>query len=234
VTTVGIVPARGGSKRIPRKNIKDFHGRPLIAHTIGAMLDASVFDRVVVSTDDHEIASISSAAGAEVPFLRPPELADDITGTGAVIRHAIGQLEQDHGEPLDAVCLMYPAAVFVTASDLTNALDALRADPELDYVFSATTFASPIERALEVDHHGRASLLHPEHLLTRSQDLRDRYHDVGQFYWGRRASWMDAVPVLQGRSRVHEIERWRVQDIDTPEDWTRAEMLYELIGHRPR
>lgn len=227
MTVVGIVPARGGSKRIPRKNVKDFHGRPLIAYALDTMLAAGVFDRVVVSTDDEQIAEVAVACGAEVPFVRPAELSDDTTGTGAVIRHAIARLETD--APLDAVCLVYPAAVFITSDDLVAALESLRADADLDYVFSATTFAAPIERALAVGPEGRITLLRPEHLVTRSQDLEPRYHDVGQFYWGRRDSWMDARPVLTARSQLYEIERWRVQDIDTPDDWTRAEVLHELI-----
>lgn len=228
MTTVGIVPARGGSKRIPRKNIRAFHGKPLIAHAIATLIDSQVFDRVVVTTDDDEIADVARTHGAEVPFVRPVELSNDTAGTGAVIRHAIGQLE--HDGPLDDVCLVYPAAVFIEPADLISALDSLRQDPTLDYVFSGTTFPAPIERALEIDASGLVSMVHPEHLLTRSQDLDDRFHDVGQFYWGRRDSWMASLPVMTSRSRLHEIERWRVQDIDTEEDWIRAELLFQLIG----
>ncbi len=227
MATVGILPARGGSKRIPRKNVKPFRGRPLIGHAVETMLDSEVFDRVVVTTDDDEVATIAEAAGAEAPFRRPPELSDDATGTGAVIRHAIAEVERDG--PLDEICLVYPTAVFITADDLRSALARLRAEPELQYVFSATTFPAPIERALQVGPDGRASMLRPEHLLTRSQDLEERFHDVGQFYWGRRQAWVEAVPVMTGRSVLHEIPRWRVQDIDTPEDWRRAEVLHELI-----
>ena len=228
MSTVGIIPARGGSKRIPRKNINHFHGRPLIAYAISTMLESNVFDRVVVSTDDDEVASIARSFGAEVPFVRPAELSDDTTGTGAVIRHAIGRLELDNS--VDEVCLAYPAAVFMTVDDLRDSLDRLRRNTEIDYVFSATTFPAPVERALKVGADGAASMIHPKHLLTRSQDLEERYHDVGQFYWGRREAWMSGIPVMTGKSLLHEIPRWRVQDIDTPDDWVRAEVLFELVS----
>lgn len=231
--TIGIIPARGGSKRIPRKNVREFHGRPLIAHSITAMVDSGIFDRIVVSTDDDEIADVAIAAGAEAPFRRPDELSDDHTGTGAVIRHALDMLidASADGSTVDetAVCLMYPAAVFVTPDDLSAALETL-IENTVDYVFSASRFSAPIERALAIGDDGLASMLEPEHLLTRSQDLDDRFHDVGQFYWGRCSAWRAATPVMTGRSMVHQIPAWRVQDIDTADDWTRAEILFELLA----
>lgn len=233
MSTVGLIPARGGSKRIPRKNIRTFHGRPLIEYAITTMLESKVFDRVVVSTDDDEIADVALAAGAEVPFRRPDELADDSTGTGAVIRHAISALESSSSDRIDELCLVYPGAVFVTTDDLSRSLAALRAS-DVQYVFSASTFAAPIERAMRIDGEGLAHMERPEHLLTRSQDLVEAYHDVGQFYWGRRNAWVDGVAVLAGRSKVHLIERWRVQDIDTPEDWQRAEILFDLLDRTVR
>lgn len=233
MSTVGLIPARGGSKRIPRKNIRAFHGRPLIEYAIATMLEAEIFDRVIVSTDDDEIAAVASTAGADVPFKRPPELADDSTGTGAVIRHAISALESSSSDRIDELCLVYPGAVFVTADDLISSLAMLRGS-DSQYVFSASTFAAPIERALRLDPGGHARMEQPEHLLTRSQDLEEAYHDVGQFYWGRRDAWADGVAVLAGRSMVHLMERWRVQDIDTPEDWRRAEILFDVLDRTAR
>ncbi len=224
---VGLVPARGGSKRIPRKNIRPFHGRPMIARTIETMTAAAMFDRIVVSTDDDEIAAIAEGAGAEAPFRRPAELADDHAGTGAVVRHAIVELERD-GAPVDALCLVYPTAVFTTSADLSGA-GARLLTGSLDYVFSATRYAAPIERALRRRDDGTCEMVWPEHLLTRSQDLEDAYHDVGQFYWGTGDAWRAATPVMQGVSEIFEIPPWRVQDIDTPDDWQRAELLFELL-----
>lgn len=227
--TVGLLPARGGSKRIPRKNIKPLLGVPMIARTIATMADAGVFDHVVVSTDDDEVAAVATAAGAEVPFRRPAHLSDDHTGTGAVVRHALDELERLGRRPTH-LCLVYPAAVFAEADDFRDALARLRSDPDLQYVFSATTYAAPIERALRIGPDGRVVLVHPDHLMTRSQDLPEHYHDVGQFYWGRRDAWADGVPVLAGRSAIHHIPRHRVQDIDDQEDWARAEALLRVTG----
>lgn len=224
---VGLIPARGGSKRIPRKNIRPFHGRPMIVHTIDTMTASQVFDRIVVSTDDDDVARVAEQAGAEAPFRRPAELADDHAGTGAVVRHAIDELEQRGGE-VRALCLVYPTAVFTTADDLVEAGRRLAAGT-LDYVFSATRYAAPIERALRRRDDGTCAMVSPEHLLTRSQDLQEAFHDVGQFYWGTGDAWRAAVPVMQGRSEIFEIPPWRVQDIDTPDDWHRAELLFELL-----
>ncbi len=233
MSTIGLIPARGGSKRVPRKNIREFHGRPLIEYAIDTMLRANIFDRVIVSTDDEEIASVASSAGADVPFTRPAELADDSTGTGAVIRHAISALEEASTDRIDELCLVYPGAVFITTDDLTRSLTSLR-ESDVQYVFAASTFSAPIERAIRVDDAGLVHMEHPKHLLTRSQDLEDAFHDVGQFYWGRRDAWADAVPVMAGRSKIHRIERWRVQDIDTPEDWRRAEILFDVLARTMR
>lgn len=231
---IGLVPARGGSKRIPRKNIKQFHGVPLIARTIATMRASGAFDRIVVSTDDDEIAAIASDAGAELPFRRPAELADDITGTGAVVRDALAHLESDPehrlGSPrqIAALCLVYPGAVFVTPGDLVSARAQLESSGR-QYVFSASTYPAPIERALRRSPSGAVSMLHPEMLLTPTQQFEPAYHDVGQFYWGRRDAWAAGVPVLRGDSEIFEIPHWRVQDIDTPDDWVRAEILFELV-----
>ncbi|MDJ0663494.1 MAG: pseudaminic acid cytidylyltransferase [Acidimicrobiia bacterium] len=227
--TVAVVPARGGSKRIPRKNIRPFRGTPLLVRTINLLRQTSVFDRVVVSTDDTEIAELATAAGAEAPFLRPAELADDHTGARPVIIHAIETLESQSGTQLGSVCIVYPTAVFIEPRDLEESFEQLRSQ-RVDFVFSAAGFDSPIQRALRVRSDGICELMWPEHTLTRSQDLEEAYHDAGQFYWGHRDSWLAGRPVFQSRSLLHILPRWRVQDIDTEEDWHRAELIHRMLS----
>ncbi len=222
--SVAIIPARGGSKRIPRKNIQPFLGVPLIVRTLQLVQGAGVFDRVVVSTDDDEVASLARDAGAEVPFIRPPELSDDHTGTRPVIQHAIRQLEAAAGTSLGLVCSVYATAVFLTADDLVAARQLL-VDSAAAFVFSATTFPAPIQRALRRRPDGTCEMFQPEHRTTRSQDLEEAYHDAGQFYWGTREAWLSDTPTFGSQSRMFVLPRWRVQDIDTPEDWHRAEMM---------
>lgn len=223
---VALIPARGGSKRIPRKNIRPFRGVPLLARTVGLALSAGLFDRVVVSTDDEEIADVAAAAGAEAPFRRPAELADDHTGTRAVVHHALRELE-DSGPPVDALCLLYPAAVFVAPDDLARAKGLL--DDDVDFVISATTYPAPIQRALRLRDDGTCEMLWPEHLRSRSQDLEETFHDAGQFYWGRRDAWLIDGSVLTARTRLHLLPHWRVQDIDSLDDWQRAELIHRML-----
>ena len=222
-TAVAVIPARGGGKRIPRKNVRPFLGRPLIARTVRAAVGAGLFEAVIVSTDDDESASLAGSAGAQVPFVRPATLSDDHSGTREVIQHAVAELESA-GWTFDLVCSVSTTAVLVRPEDLKASRDAL-VSSRADFVFSATTFAFPIQRALRVDDDGSVAMVQPEHRLTRSQDLEEAYHDAGQFYWGRRDAWMSDEPMFGGRSRIHRLPRWRVQDIDTMEDWERAEMM---------
>jgi N-acylneuraminate cytidylyltransferase len=226
--TVAVIPARGGSKRIPRKNIKPFLGVPMLGRAISVLSAAQVFDSIVVSTDDEEIASIASQAGAEVPFRRPAELAGDMAGTMPVIVHAIRELEK-RGVMPQYVCCAYPAAVLSSPQDIRAARDILTSE-DLDYVFTGTTFPFPIQRALRKLGDGTCEMFWPEHRETRSQDLEPAFHDAGQFYFGRRESWLEGRPFFGHRSRMLELPRYRVQDIDTPEDWTRAEMIFRLLG----
>jgi len=225
---VAIVPARGGSKRIPRKNIKPFLGTPLIVRTIGTLVDSHLFDIVIVSTDDEEIAHLAVEAGASAPFRRPAELADDLSGTAPVIRHAVQELEPELGTTVGIVCAVYPAAVFTRSRDLIESLPMMD-DGEVDFVFAATTFAYPIQRALRRLPDGSCEMLWPQHLMTRSQDLEETYHDAGQFYWGRRDAWLSERAVFSARSRLYLMPRHRVQDIDTAEDWESAELLFEIL-----
>lgn len=228
---LAVIPARGGSKRIPRKNIKDFFGRPMIAWSIAAARDSGCFDRIVVSTDDAEIAAVARAHGAETPFVRPLELADDHTPTIPVIAHAI-QWYLDRGEAVDAACCIYATAPFVQAEDLRAGLAALMAE-DCAYVFSATSFPFPIQRAIRINAQGRAEMFNPEHFATRSQDLEEAFHDAGQFYWGRPEAWLQGLPIFSPQSIPLRLPRNRVQDIDTLEDWVQAEQLFALQQRPP-
>jgi pseudaminic acid cytidylyltransferase len=224
---VAIIPARGGSKRIPRKNIRPFAGRPIIGHSIACALQAGIFDRVIVSTDDPEIASVSTSFGAEVPFLRPAELADDHTGTTDVIAHACNQLTES-GVHMDAVCAIYPTAPFLRAEDLVEGLRILQS-VSWSFVFSASTFEYPIFRAFRRQPSGGIEMVFPEHFDSRSQDLAEAVHDAGQFYWGRPDAWLRGERIFSPRATVVMIPRWRAQDIDTEEDWQRAEMMARSV-----
>jgi pseudaminic acid cytidylyltransferase len=222
---LAVIPARGGSKRIPRKNVRPFAGRPMIAHAIAAAQAAGVFDRIVVSTDDAEIASVARAHGAEVPFMRPPELSDDHPGTLPVIAHAIAQQRWRDDRP---VCCIYPGVPLLDPADLRRTL-ALLLSSGCDFAFPVLAFPSPVQRAMRRDAQGRAQPLQAEHAATRTQDLEPAFHDAGQFCWGWPAAWRGGIsPHAGGATLV--LPPWRAVDIDTPEDWARAELLYAALG----
>lgn len=223
---LAVIPARGGSKRIPRKNIKPFLGKPIIAYSIEAALKSACFDRVIVSTDDDEIAAVAEKYGAEVPFRRPAELSNDYCATTTVIQHAINWMESRGSVPRH-VCCLYATAPFITAANLRTGYEALIAS-DVAYVFSATSFPFPIQRAIKLDSQGNVSMFQPEHYLTRSQDLEPAYHDAGQFYWGKADSFKNDLPVFTSGAKVVMLPRSMVQDIDTVEDWEQAELLYRL------
>lgn len=220
---LAIIPARGGSKRIPHKNIKLFGGRPMIAWSIAAARDSGLFDQIIVSTDDIQIAEVARAEGATVPFMRPPELSDDHTGTKPVIAHAISWLAENGTYP-DLVCCIYATAPFVDADDLRRGLDSLRTT-DADFAFSVTSYAAPIQRALKIRPDRRLEMFDPAQFETRSQDLEAAWHDAAQFYWGRAKAWHDAGPIFGPHAAPVIIPRQRVQDIDTPEDWELAERM---------
>jgi len=224
---IAIIPARGGSKRIPRKNIKLFFGKPMIAWSIEAAKASGCFDRIIVSTDDDEIADIAKRYGAEVPFMRPAELSKDFAGTTSVVKHAIETLLAQGGT-LNDVCCIYATAPFVTAEDIRQAFEKLVAN-NCNYVFSATSFPFPIQRALKVSERGYVEMFQPENFAKRSQDLEESFHDAGQFYWGTVKAWVDESLIFGHNSMAHILPRYRVQDIDTPEDWLRAEMLFKAL-----
>jgi len=224
---IAIIPARGGSKRIPRKNIKLFHGKPMIAYSIEAAIKSGCFDKVIVSTDDAEIADVAQQFGAQVPFMRPADIADDYATTLDVMKHALEWLEAQ-GDVIDNVCCLYATAPFVLPSNLKQGYEALQSG-ELDYAFSATSYAFPIQRALKLNAEGTVEMFQPEHFNTRSQDLIEAYHDAGQFYWGTTDAFKAKRPIFGVKSKAVLLPRKQVQDIDTPEDWDLAEALFQVI-----
>ena len=224
---LAVIPARGGSKRIPRKNIKPFCGKPMIVWSIEAALQSGCFDQVIVSTDDAEIADVARQYGASVPFTRPSELSDDYTGTLPVIRHVIEWFNA-RGQAVEQVCCLYATAPFVRVDDIQRGLQILE-ETGSDYAFSVTTYAFPIQRALRLTEQGRVEMFNPEYFNTRSQDLEEAFHDAGQFYWGRASAWLQGKMIFNPGSAPALSPRHRVQDIDTPEDWMRAEWLFKAM-----
>lgn len=222
---VAIIPARGGSKRIPKKNIKNFAGKPIISYSIKVAREAKIFDRVIVSTDSEEIAGVARDFGAEVPFIRPPELSDDFTGIDAVVLHALNWL-MDHGDSVKYVCCIFATAPFIRSEYVIKSFDQLR-NAGATSAFSLTTFPYPIFRALNITDSGRLEMIWPENIKSRSQDFPTAYHDAGQFYWANAKKYLkekklfskDSVPVI--------LPRFMVQDIDTPEDWETAEQMFK-------
>lgn len=226
---VAIIPARGGSKRIPRKNIKEFCGKPMIVWSIEAAQRTSVFDRIVVSTDDEEIAEVARRYGAEVPFMRPAEISDDFTTTVDVICHALQEISKE--TTIDSACCIYATAPFLDSEDLLQAYSTLK-HSDYDYVFSATSFPFPIQRAIRLNESGQVAMFSPSCETTRSQDLEPAYHDAGQFYWGKPEAFMARKGFFTSKSAIQLLPRERVQDIDTQEDWHIAEILFELLATR--
>jgi pseudaminic acid cytidylyltransferase len=224
---LAIIPARGGSKRIPRKNIRQFCGKPMVAWSIEAARESRLFDHIMVSTEDAEVAAAAIQWGAEVPFGRPAELSDDHTGTTDVIGHA-AQWAVDQGWPVTAVCCIYATAPFMQASDLVRGLHALESGAWA-YAFAATSFAASVFRSFREHPDGGLEMFFPEHFGTRSQDLPIALHDAGQFYWGRPSAWIERKRMFDRHSTPVLIPRWRVQDIDDEDDWRTAELIFRQL-----
>jgi N-acylneuraminate cytidylyltransferase len=224
---IAVIPARGGSKRIPRKNIRDFCGKPMIAWSIEAARISGCFDRILVSTDDPEIADVAREFGAEAPFMRPAELADDHTPTIPVISHAVNWVKS-HGESPETVCCIYATAPMLQAEDLRQGLALLEAQ-QCDYVFPVAIYPFPIQRAVRITTTGRVEMFYPENFGTRSQDLEPAYHDAGQFYWGHAHTWLSGRPIFSPLTIPLILPGHRVQDIDTPDDWQRAEWMFRYL-----
>jgi pseudaminic acid cytidylyltransferase len=225
---IAVIPARGGSKRIPRKNIKLFHGKPMIAYAIDVARTSNIFDHIVVTTDDKEIAEIAKSCGAEIPFMRPSNISDDITPTVPVISHAIKSCQEIGWFPSE-VCCIYPGVPFLSASDLRKGYEILKHNRK-GYTFAVTTFPSAIQRAFRRQADGSVQPFHPEFAATRTQDLEPGYFDVGQFYWGNTKSWIEELNIhLNGHTLI--VPEWKVVDIDTHADWERAEILYSALNN---
>ncbi len=227
---IALIPARGGSKRVPGKNIKNFAGRPIIAWSIAAARESGLFKRIIVSTDSEEIAAVAIKYGAEVPFMRPNEIADDFATTAAVIRHAQEWLRKSRQGP-DFICCLYATAPFVNAHNLRQSFKIL-INSKADTVFPVTTYPFPILRSLTINKEGRLVMLWPEHELSRSNDLPEAYHDAGQFYWLNSKTFAKSEQLYGSNSVPLIIPRWQAQDIDTKEDWTMAELLFEALNRK--
>lgn len=226
---VAIIPARGGSKRIPRKNIKEFLGKPIIAYSIEAAIQSGLFDEVMVSTDDEEIARIAKAYGANVPFLRSRRNSDDFATTADVLLEVLAQYTETQGKVFDYGCCIYPTAPFVRPEILKEGFSKIE-ESKFDSVFSIVAFSYSVWRGLGLNKSsGKVQMLWPEHLNVRSQDMKKVYHDAGQWYWFSVPSFKITGKIFTENSGAVELEELLVQDIDTMEDWKLAELKYNLI-----
>jgi len=226
---IAVIPARGGSKRIPHKNIKTFYGKPMIAWSIEIAKKSGLFDSVIVSTDDSDIADIAKKYGAEVPFVRPDILSNDYAGTTEVVAHAVDWLlNRGLTLDLDFVCCIYPTAPFIQIDDLQKGLKIIESN-DWNYVFAATDFTAPIFRAFKQTLEDGIEMFFPDYFDKRSQDIPVALHDAGQFYWGRPKAWLEKECIFDCNSTPVIIPRWRVQDIDTQDDWLRAELIAPAI-----
>ena len=224
---VCIIPARGGSKRIPKKNIKLFLGKPIIAYSIQVALESDFFDEVIVSTDDAEIAEVSKSFGAKVPFFRPSVLANDYADTLSVVKHAIEWFD-DKRQMLSEVCCLYATAPFVTTRSILKSYDQMH-KTQAEYCFTVTSFEYPIQRAIKITPENRLEMANFEYLKKRSQDFEDFYHDAGQFYWGKAQTFREQKPLFSKYASPYILPRHFVLDIDTIEDWNFAELMYQIL-----
>lgn len=225
--SIAIIPARGGSKRIPRKNIKDFLGTPIIAYSIEAALKSGVFDEVMVSTDDNEIAQIAQKYGAKVPFLRSEKTSNDFATTADVMNEVIDWYRHN-GQEFDVICCIYATAPFVTPEKLIEASNMLK-DGDFDSAFTCTAFSYPFLRGLVIDDKGRIAMKWPEYKNSRSQDLPQFYHDAGQFYFATAEAFRKANGFWGENTAPIVVSELEVQDLDTLTDWALAEMKYKLL-----
>lgn len=221
------IPARGGSKRIPKKNIRLFRNKPMIAWSIEAAKNSNCFDEIFVSTDSKEIARISENYGAKVPFLRSCKLSDDFTPTYDVVFDFIKWTENEKIQ-FDNLCCIYATAPFTEPNDIKNSFELLKSSKNDSYVFVATSFHSSIFRSFTINDYGFTEMIFPENYERRSQDFKDVFHDAGQFYWGNINTWKKSSNILQN-SIPYLIPRWRTHDIDTEEDWKLAELMHNTL-----
>ncbi len=222
-----IIPARGGSKRIANKNIKNFCGKPIIAWSISAAIKSNIFDKIVVSTDNHEIAEISKRYGAEVPFTRPKSISDDFTGTIPVIQHGIKWINSNY-QKVDYVCCIYATAALIEHNYIQLGFKRL-IEQKASFAIAVTNFPYPIQRSLKLNKNQNIEMMNPKNFKKRSQDLEDFFHDAGQFYWGKASSWLNTESIFNENSIPIFLPRYKAQDIDTLEDWEQAEILFKSL-----
>ena len=223
---IAVIPARGGSKRIPRKNIKLFHGLPVIAYAIKTAKESGVFSEVFVSTDDAEIAEVAESFGATIPWMRPKDLSDDYTTTVSVMQDAVNKLKSSLNE-LEYVCCIYPVTPLLQPNFISQGLQILK-DRDWDYVLSASRAETPPERFFSLDSANGVEMHFPGNKATRTQDFLPSYRDAGQFYFGRRSSWESGLQILSSRSTIIAIPRELSVDVDTLGDWHYAEYLFAM------
>ena len=224
--TIAIIPARGGSKRIPKKNIKDFLGRPVISYAINAAINSKVFDKVIVSTDNEEIADISIKYGAEIPFFRSNKNSSDYAPINDVLKEVI-EYYTDNNEYFNNACCIYPVNPFINESKIIEGLNILNSN-NFDCVFSAVKYSYPIQRAFIINNENTIKMINPENYLVRSQELEDTFHDAGQFYWFKTKSFMKENKLWTNNTSIIELNENEVQDIDNESDWEVAEIKFKI------
>lgn len=227
MSCIAVIPARGGSKRIPGKNIRVFNGRPMICWSISAAIESNLFERVIVSTDDPQIAEVAIEAGAEVPFMRDANLADDHTGVVEVLKDVLERLGSTIPLPTHT-CLIYATAPFLECRDLRKGLQLME-ESSAQFAISVAQFSAPIDRALVIEK-SHVKMRKGENVKTRSQDLPEAYHDAGQFCWGLSKNWLEGPGVFEAMTAPVILPRARVQDIDTQDDWEFAELLSRVLS----
>lgn len=226
MTSIAVIPARGGSKRIPRKNLKLFHGAPIITYAIKVALESNIFDEVIVSTDDEEIAELSLSFGAKIPWMRPKVLANDYTTTLEVIQDAAKKIKTSHSD-LRSICCLYPTTPLLKTQFLVKAQEILLKN-DWNYVFSGLKVNTSPYRFFSLEENEEVKMLFPQNEMSRTQDLPPVYHDAGQFYWGTARAWEKCLPIFSSKSTIVELPAESVIDIDTEDDWVKAEYMYKL------
>lgn len=227
MSSIAIIPARGGSRRIPRKNIRSFCGKPIIHYPIHTAIKSGLFKDVIVSTDDAEIAAVAKAAGAHIPFLRSARNSNDTATTASVLQEVLGELQR-RGTECDRFCCIYPTTPLLNLQTLA-ASERLLDDPEVSSVQPVVRFGFPPQRAVRIKPCGRLEWLHPEHALTRSQDLEPQFHDAGQFYWWKTSQFLSGGLLVGENTRAYEMSELEAQDIDNEADWCAAEYKYRML-----